>query len=1150
MTRSLGTLTLDLVAKTGGFEQGMDAAERTADRRLRAIERQAQERAKAIETAFRDMAQSVAAPLAAAFSVGAITAMVRETAAAADELAKLSQSTGVAVESLGRLQYAASLNNATNEQLAQSLAKLAKGATETAAGTGEARTAFAALNLEVKNADGSIKASDALLAEIADKFASHADGAEKSAIAQKLFGESGAALIPLLNAGSAGLREMGDEAAAFGVVMSEQAAKSAEQFNDNLTRLTAQATGFRNTIGNELIPVLAAASGELVAFGGAGSAANVAASALRTTLETVVILGANVAYVFRAVGTEIGGIAAQAAAVARGDFAGALAIGDMMKEDAAAARAELDAFEQRILRAGEAVATLGTTADSTKPKLNALTAAAAATGKAGKVAGDALGEFIEKLEAREIAAAARRQEEYGEAVRAMTEPLERQAAALEEQLATYGMTEAAIQRTTLARLEEVRALAAANGATEDYLANVDREIAARRRIVEAGSSLEALKANENAAAQAADQWNDTARTIEGAIYDAIVSGGEDAGDVLQRTFKALVLEPVIRVAAQGLGGILLDALGLGGSGGAGGNGLNLLNLALNGYSAFSNSSIAAQFLGGSMSGVNALGTMYGNATGTGIDGLVGATGGWGTAPYSPGMGTYFAGLGGAMWAYNQTGSYTAGVAGGALGMAGAGAIAGGMGAAAAGTSVGAGAMAGAGAGLAAIPGWGWAALAGAAILGDLFKSEKNPRMSLQMASDPSTMKWEDQHKGMHRVTATGAFGTIGLAPHSKDIDAQDMTRMYQQIAAFDNTMAATMTADEIKTVRQAMDGWTSTRVKSKNSGSALEERNRAIADALGLDLGDVSGAEATSKALLNAVRVDDLQDAFGKVGQTLGRDSALAWIETLSRTETVTGPDGKQQSVEVDGFTEIAAALGVMRSTVYGNDADAAWRETQEGVARMFADIDVAAPRSIAEFQRLTEGIDLTTESGRTLYGQLAQLAPAFVQVASVVEQVFDAISTTTASSVRDIEMQVLDNAGKYAYLDAEVATLFEELAVAVDPATVQGIFEEINAATMTAFNLLDEGEQSRLADVFIDRLHEAEALAQERLSVVPFEDAVGTQKEAGEAMAAAAAAIKAAGTDQQAAAGALVEAAGALAGALGNIRISVDVAGAAEVGR
>jgi len=62
----------------------------------------------------------------------------------------------------------------------------------------------------------------------------------------------------------------------------------------------------------------------------------------------------NVAYVFKSMGTEIGGMAAQLTALARLDIRGFKAIGEAMREDAAKARAEVDALSARILNPPQA----------------------------------------------------------------------------------------------------------------------------------------------------------------------------------------------------------------------------------------------------------------------------------------------------------------------------------------------------------------------------------------------------------------------------------------------------------------------------------------------------------------------------------------------------------------------------------------------------------------------------------------------------------------------------------------------------------------------------------------------------------------------------------------------------------------------------
>ena len=65
--------------------------------------------------------------------------------------------------------------------------------------------------------------------------------------------------------------------------------------------------------------------------------------------QTLAIVGSDAGFVMLSVGREIGAIAAQLAALGRGDFAGFRAISEAVKEDAVRARAELDAFQARVM---------------------------------------------------------------------------------------------------------------------------------------------------------------------------------------------------------------------------------------------------------------------------------------------------------------------------------------------------------------------------------------------------------------------------------------------------------------------------------------------------------------------------------------------------------------------------------------------------------------------------------------------------------------------------------------------------------------------------------------------------------------------------------------------------------------------------------
>ena len=88
-TRSLGTLTLDLIAKIGGFEQGMDRAARTSDRKGREISAAARKRAKETEEAWANVGTAIGAVFSS-IAVGAVfQKFIAETKQAEQEQAQL-----------------------------------------------------------------------------------------------------------------------------------------------------------------------------------------------------------------------------------------------------------------------------------------------------------------------------------------------------------------------------------------------------------------------------------------------------------------------------------------------------------------------------------------------------------------------------------------------------------------------------------------------------------------------------------------------------------------------------------------------------------------------------------------------------------------------------------------------------------------------------------------------------------------------------------------------------------------------------------------------------------------------------------------------------------------------------------------------------
>jgi len=130
-----------------------------------------------------------------------------------DSASKLSQNIGVTAESVLGLRHAAELSGVGAEAMDRNMEKLSKTMFEAASGNKSASESFKQLGISVTNSDGSLKKSDAVLMEMADKFKSLPPGTERAAAAMNVFGKSGASMVSMLKDGSAGLKAMVDEGA-------------------------------------------------------------------------------------------------------------------------------------------------------------------------------------------------------------------------------------------------------------------------------------------------------------------------------------------------------------------------------------------------------------------------------------------------------------------------------------------------------------------------------------------------------------------------------------------------------------------------------------------------------------------------------------------------------------------------------------------------------------------------------------------------------------------------------------------------------------------------------------------------------------------------------------------------------------------------
>lgn len=181
-------------------------------------------------------------------------AVTTKTAEYADEIDKLSERTGINREELQRWKYAAGQSGADIGKLEVGVKTLSGYMDDAMNGSKKATSAFEALGISVDDLRNT--SQEDMFEKVMASLGDMEQGAQRNAIGADLLGRSYTELMPLLNAGSGGMRELKDRADELGIVMSEDAVKANVVFGDTMDDLKSSFGGIARDLTNGLLPVL------------------------------------------------------------------------------------------------------------------------------------------------------------------------------------------------------------------------------------------------------------------------------------------------------------------------------------------------------------------------------------------------------------------------------------------------------------------------------------------------------------------------------------------------------------------------------------------------------------------------------------------------------------------------------------------------------------------------------------------------------------------------------------------------------------------------------------------------------------------------------------------------------------------------------
>lgn len=230
---TLEELTVKINADLKGFQGGLVQSQKMAKGASNKMQNAFSSIGSSILGATKKLFTMQGALAAAAGAVG-LGYLAKQSLDAADSIAKLASNTGVSAELLQELRFAASQTGVAQNDLDSSLQRFNRRLADAAAGSAEFKKGFEALGVQIRNEDGSLRSTEAVLLDVADGVQDLGSESKQASALFKVFGDSGFRLVNLFKGGSTELMKFQTEAREMGLVLSDNMLLAAEDTNDKL----------------------------------------------------------------------------------------------------------------------------------------------------------------------------------------------------------------------------------------------------------------------------------------------------------------------------------------------------------------------------------------------------------------------------------------------------------------------------------------------------------------------------------------------------------------------------------------------------------------------------------------------------------------------------------------------------------------------------------------------------------------------------------------------------------------------------------------------------------------------------------------------------------------------------------------------------
>lgn len=250
-------LKVIISAEVSKFKQGMESA--TKD--IKGFKQQIEEAKGHVDKNISKMGDGIkkgmkVATTAIAAAGTACFAFTKKVADTADNIDKMSQRLGLSRQGFQELDYVLSQSGVDVNSFQTGMKSLLKNMDGVTEGNKTAIDNFNKLGVSVTDASGKMRNQEEVLKDVITAFQGMEDGAEKSRLAQELFGKQGQEILPLLNSEAGSFEKLVNQAHEYGLILDDEVVDAGVNFTDTLDSAKRAAGALGVSIGGKLMPII------------------------------------------------------------------------------------------------------------------------------------------------------------------------------------------------------------------------------------------------------------------------------------------------------------------------------------------------------------------------------------------------------------------------------------------------------------------------------------------------------------------------------------------------------------------------------------------------------------------------------------------------------------------------------------------------------------------------------------------------------------------------------------------------------------------------------------------------------------------------------------------------------------------------------